>query len=116
MLTRCPPVVGKKIASPILNSTVNEVTEICGGFFQSVFAVHNMQVKDDADIRFLGPSHEALIVPFDQTERAEDNLYIILTEIFANILQKMVEGVPALQSISGKIPPCKNLPLEGFFR
>ena len=55
LLAFCPLVVGKEIASPVLDSPVDKSTEICSGFFQSVFAVHDMEVEDDADIRLLRP-------------------------------------------------------------
>ena len=45
----------------------------------------DMQVENDPCIGFLRPAEKALVVPLDQSDRAIDDIDIVLSEILAHV-------------------------------
>src|ERR687891_405698 len=71
----------------MLDRPIDEALEVSGRFFQSLWSMDHVQIKDDAGVRFFGPGEKALVIPFDETENAKDDVYLSFPAIVAHLSQ-----------------------------
>src|ERR687891_1630678 len=71
----------------MLDRPIDEALEVSGRFFQSLWSMDHVQIKDDAGVRFFGPGEKALVIPFDETENAKDDVYLSFPAIEAHLSQ-----------------------------